>query len=107
MTAELTAQAARIHADHVLRGHEAVVTRLMQTIAPTVPAERLDRRIARRLLVDEEELPELMRQLDRRFADEPYRRRLGAMAERLRRTRSALIGAAAPLTAAIATRTPS
>ena len=97
VTAELTAQAARIHADHVLRGHEAVVTRLMQTIAPAVPPDRLDRRIARRLLVDEDELPELMRQLQRRFADEPYRRRLGAMAERLRRTRSALIGAAAPL----------
>ncbi len=98
VTAELTAQAARIHADHVLRGHEAVVTRLMQTIAPTVPTARLDRRIARRLVVDEDELPELMRQLERRFGDEPYRRRLGAMAERLRRTRSALIGAAAPLT---------
>ena len=97
MTAELTAQAARIHADHVLRGHEAVVTRLMQTIAPAVAPAALDRRIARRLLVDEDELPELMRQLQRRFADEPYRRRLGAMAERLRRTRSALIGAAAPI----------
>ena len=97
VTAELTAQAARIHADHVLRGHEAVVTRLMQTIAPVVPDRRLDRRIAGRLLDDEEELPELMRQLDRRFGDEPYRRRLGAIAERLRRTRSALIGATAPL----------
>ncbi len=97
VTAELTAQAARIHADHVLRGHEAVVTRLMQTIAPVVPDQRLDRRIAGRLIDDEEELPELMRQLDRRFGDEPYRRRLGAIAERLRRTRSALIGATAPL----------
>jgi phosphoenolpyruvate carboxylase len=97
VTAELTVQAARIHADHVLRGLEAVVTRLMQTIAPVVPDDRLDRRIARRLLDDEEELPELMRQLDRRFGDEPYRRRLGAIAERLRRTRSALIGAAAPI----------
>src|ERR1019366_5636061 len=98
VTAEVTAQAARIHADHGLRGHEAVVPRLMQTIASTVPAGQLDRRIARRLLVDEDELPELMRQLDRGFPDEPDRRRLGAMAERLRRTRSALIGAAAPLT---------
>ncbi|HEY7828318.1 MAG TPA: phosphoenolpyruvate carboxylase, partial [Candidatus Limnocylindrales bacterium] len=98
VTAELTAQTARIHADHVLRGHEAVVSRLMQTIASAVPAERLDRRIARRLALDDDDLPELMRQLDRRFGDEPYRRRLGAMAERLRRTRSALIGAAAPLT---------
>ncbi len=96
VTAELTAQTARIHADHVLRGHEAVVSRLMQTIAAAVPADRLDRRIVRRLALDEDELPELMRQLDRRFGDEPYRRRLGAMAERLRRTRSALIGATAP-----------
>jgi phosphoenolpyruvate carboxylase len=98
VTAELTAQTARIHADHVLRGHEAVVSRLMQTIAAAVPADRLDRRIVRRLALDEDELPELMRQLNRRFGDEPYRRRLGAMAERLRRTRSALIGATAPLT---------
>ncbi|HEY7828633.1 MAG TPA: phosphoenolpyruvate carboxylase, partial [Candidatus Limnocylindrales bacterium] len=98
VTAELTAQTARIHADHVLRGHEAVVSRLMQTIASAVPAERLDRRVARRLALDDDDLPELMRQLDRRFGDEPYRRRLGAMAERLRRTRSGLIGAAAPLT---------
>ena len=37
VTAELTAQTARIHADHVLRGHEAVVSRLMQTIAPPSP----------------------------------------------------------------------
>ncbi|MGH2511460.1 MAG: phosphoenolpyruvate carboxylase, partial [Candidatus Limnocylindrales bacterium] len=98
VSAELTAQAARIHADHVLRGHEAVVSRLMQTIASTVPPDRLDRRLARRLVLDEDELPELMRQLDRRFGDEPYRRRLGAMAERLRRTRNHLIGAAAPRT---------
>lgn len=98
VTAKLTAQTARIHADHVLRGHEAVVSRLMQTIASAVPADRLDRRIVRRLALDDDELPELMRQLDRRFGDEPYRRRLGAMAERLRRTRSALIGATGPLT---------
>ncbi len=45
-----------------------------------------------------------MRQLDRRFGDEPYRRRLGAMAERLRRTRSALIGAAAPICRSLSRR---
>ena len=36
-----------------------------------------------------EELPEPMRQLRRRFPDEPYRQRMGAIAERLRRTRAA------------------
>jgi phosphoenolpyruvate carboxylase len=38
-----------------------------------------------------------MRSLDRRFPSEPYRRRLGAMAERLRRTRAGLVGSPAPL----------
>ena len=35
-----------------------------------------------------------MRQLRRRFPDEPYRQRFGAIAERLRRTRAALTAAA-------------
>ena len=33
VTAELTERTLRIHADHVLRGYEAVATRLMQTVA--------------------------------------------------------------------------
>ena len=51
-----------------------------------------------------EELPETMRQLRRRFPEEPYRQRLGAIAERIRRTRAALTGETAPRTRA-ATRT--
>jgi phosphoenolpyruvate carboxylase len=43
-------------------------------------------------------LPETARQLRRRFPDEPYRQRFGFIAERLRRTRSFLVGEAAPLT---------
>ena len=42
--------------------------------------------------------PETDRQLRRRFPDEPYRQRFGFIAERLRRTRAALTGEAAPLT---------
>ena len=45
-----------------------------------------------------EELPETMRQLRRRFPEEPYRQRLGAIAERVRRTRAALTGETAPRT---------
>ena len=41
VTAEVTEQAARIQADHVLHGHEAVATRLMQTVAVVVASERL------------------------------------------------------------------
>ncbi len=98
VTAEVTEHAARIQADHVLRGHEAVATRLMQTIAVVVPPELLDRALAARLIDDADSLPDLDATLRRRFPDEPYRRRFGAIAERLRRTRYHLTGAPGPTT---------
>lgn len=96
VTADLTVQTMRIHADHVLRGYEAVATRLMQTIAATVPDEAVGRALASRLGRDAETLPELDRQLRRRFPGEPYRRRFGFIAERLRRTRAHLTAAPSP-----------
>ena len=87
VTAELTRQVIRIQADHVMRGYEAVATRLMNTIAVEVPREGIHPELDRQLARDGEDLPEVMRDLVRRFPDEPYRRRLGAVAERLRRTR--------------------
>jgi phosphoenolpyruvate carboxylase len=92
VTAEVTAQAMRIQADHVLRGYEAVLLRLMQTVSATVPDEWVDERVAARLADDRTTLGANMRMLDRRFPHEPYRRRFGAMAERVRRTRAALVG---------------
>ena len=91
VTAETTAEAYRIQANHLLHGYEAVATRLMATLAarprPGVPlAPALVRRLAR----DEDVLPESMREMAARFPHEPYRRRLGAIAERLRRTRAYL-----------------
>ena len=53
-------------------------------------------RLAARLVIDEETLPETMRMLRRRFPDEPFRQRLGAMAEHLRRTRGVLTEARMP-----------
>jgi phosphoenolpyruvate carboxylase len=97
VTAEITAQALRIAAEHVLRGYEAVATRLMQTVAAVVPAERAAPPLAARLARDAQELPETARMLARRFPGEPYRVRLGAIAERLRRTRAGLTGGTAPL----------
>jgi phosphoenolpyruvate carboxylase len=97
VTAEVTEKTLRIQADHVLRGYEAVATRHMQTLAAAVPADRVARSIASRLARDAEDLPETDRQLRRRFPDEPYRQRFGFIAERLRRTRAALTGEAAPL----------
>ncbi len=98
VTAEITEHAARIQADHVLRGHEAVATRLMQTIAAVRAAPDLDRALRTRLLDDAETLPDLDTTLRRRFPDEPYRRRFGAVAERLRRTRHHLTGDPGPTT---------
>ena len=90
VTAETTGHVLRIHADHVIHGYEAVATRLMQTIAATVAPDDVAPALARRLVADDDDLPETMRQLRRRFPDEPYRQRFGAIAERLRRTRAAL-----------------
>jgi phosphoenolpyruvate carboxylase len=98
VTAETTLHAARLQADHVLHGYEAVAARLMQTVAARVTPERVDRALGSALARDAEELPEIVRQLRRRFPEEPYRQRLGAIAERLRRTRAALTGETAPRT---------
>ena len=97
VTAEVTHQTLRIHADHILHGLEAVATRLSNTIAVTAPRDRLTVAVRSRLAVDAEELPEITRQLRERFPDEPYRQRLGAVAERLRRTRAWLTGSPAAL----------
>jgi len=97
VTAELTRQVPRTHADHVLRGYEAVANRLILAIAVDVPRAEVQPDVASRLARDAEELPETMRELVRRYSDEPYRRRLGAIAERLRRTRAYLTETAGPV----------
>ncbi len=98
VTAEVTERTLRIQADHVLRGYEAVAVRLSQTIAAAVSPDRNGRPLDGRLARDAELLPDLDRQLRRRFPEEPYRQRFGFIAERLRRTRSSLTGQPAPLT---------
>ena len=98
VTAEVTQRTLRIQADHILRGYEAVATRLAQTVAASAPAEAVPRPLATRLARDAELLPELDRQLRRRYPDEPYRQRFAFIAERVRRTRAYLTGQQAPLT---------
>ncbi len=98
VTSDVTLEAARLQADHLLRGYEAVASRLMQTVAARVPASRLDRALDTALVRDAEDLSDTARQLRRRFPDEPYRQRLGGIAERLRRTRAALTGETAART---------
>lgn len=91
VTGEVTRRAIAIQADHVLRGHEAVATRLMQTIAATArdgDGDAAFEALARRLAADAADLPGTARDLGRRFPGEPYRQRFGFVVERLRRTRA-------------------
>ena len=90
VTAATTEQALRIQADHVMHGHEAVASRLMQTLSLRIAADSVSAPLRRRLARDAEEFPETARTLERRFPDEPYRQRFGYIAERLRQTRNAL-----------------
>ena len=90
VTSAVTEEAVRIQADHVLRGHEAVATRLMQTIAAKVREPSVPSALRRRLEADARAMPELAGSLRERFPDEPFRQRFGFIAERLRLTRAGL-----------------
>ncbi len=96
VTAETTLEALRIHADHVLHGYAAAAARLMVDVAARPRGDSTPPSIARRLLADADDLPETMRELEQRFPREPYRRRLGAVAERLVRTRAHFAGVPGP-----------
>jgi phosphoenolpyruvate carboxylase len=90
VTAEITEAAIRIQADHVLRGHEAVATRLAQALAAKIRPQRVPDALRRQLALDGESFPDLDRLLRERFPDEPFRQRLSFIAERMRRTRDRL-----------------
>jgi phosphoenolpyruvate carboxylase len=92
VTAGVTEEALRIHADHVLRGHEAVATRLSQTLAAKVRGDSVPAALRERLAADELAMPGLARSLVDRFPDEPFRQRLGFIGEGLRHTRARLLG---------------
>src|SRR3970282_1395689 len=70
-----------------------------QAISATVPPERLGGSLLPQLARDEEELPETVGMLRRRLPEKAHRRRLGAVLERLRRTRPQLTETRAPLAA--------
>ncbi|MFV2064755.1 MAG: phosphoenolpyruvate carboxylase, partial [Chloroflexota bacterium] len=91
VTADTTRAAAAIGADHALRGYEAVARRLMYTVATTELEGDTDAALASRLEQDRKELGGVYDELQRRFPNEPYRCRLGSIAERLRRTRHRVV----------------
>ncbi|HEX3266134.1 MAG TPA: phosphoenolpyruvate carboxylase [Candidatus Limnocylindrales bacterium] len=92
VTATVTEEASRIQTDHVLRGHEAVATRLSQALAMKIRGDAVPRNLAHRLGEDEVAMAQLARSLAERFPDEPFRQRFGFIAERLRHTRVRLLG---------------
>ena len=87
VTAVTTREALRIQADHTLRALEAVALRLMYSVAAAVDDEKLPDALVATLRRDATELGAAELELHDRFPNEPYRRRLGAIAERLSRTR--------------------
>ncbi len=87
VTAVTTREAARIQADHTLRALGAVAQRLTLSIAATVPEDTIPASLAAALQRDARDLGDAERILRDRFPNEAYRRRLGAIAERLWRTR--------------------
>jgi phosphoenolpyruvate carboxylase len=91
VTADTTREAAAIGANHVLHGYEAVAMRLMYTVAAADTDGNVDAALVARLQTDRDDLGEVHEELRRRFAGEPYRRRFGCIAERLRRTRRRLV----------------
>src|SRR5262245_52277512 len=92
VTASITEEAVRIHADHVLRGHEAVANRLSQSLAMKIRGDAVPRALAARLAADAFVMPKLAASLTERFPDEPFRQRFGFIADRLRHTRVRLLG---------------
>ncbi|MEZ4595822.1 MAG: phosphoenolpyruvate carboxylase [Chloroflexota bacterium] len=90
VTAATTRAAARIQAEHVLRGYEAVVHRLGQTIAAT-RAGGVPGVLQTLLEEDERRLPEVAADAARRFPAEPWRQALMHVEERLRRTRRRIV----------------
>ena len=102
VTASTTVTAVRLQVDHLLRGYEAVVTRLAQAVSAHVAAQEVGPDLAARLEADGRDLGDAVRMLRRRFPDEPYRQRLGAIAERVRRTRAVRLETGGPTRGAYA-----
>lgn len=90
VTADVTEAAIRIQADHALRGHEAVASRLAQTLSAKLRAGRVPETLRLQLAGDASAFPDLDRSVRERYPDEPFRQRFTFIAERLRRTRARL-----------------
>ncbi len=92
VTAAVTAEAAAIARDHVLRGYENAARRIARSLSvndadvPTSPTMR------RSLTRDAATFPERAKELARTLPDAPHRRKMVLVAERLAATREARDG---------------
>jgi phosphoenolpyruvate carboxylase len=95
VTAEVTRAAMAIQAEHVLRGLEAVTRRVARSLSVSAASTPASAPLLASLRRDEADLPELAAEIRMRAPDEPHRRKLTLMAERLAATRLGLPGGGA------------
>jgi phosphoenolpyruvate carboxylase len=87
VTAEVTRATAAIHADHVLRGLEAVARRIASALTVSTVSTPAGQELLASLDRDERRFPDVAASLRERFEDQPHRRKLALVAERLSATR--------------------
>jgi phosphoenolpyruvate carboxylase len=93
VTAETTRATLAIQADHVLRGLEAVTRRVAHALPVAGTTTPPQRELLASLDRDGAAFPGPAAAIATRWPDEPYLQKLLLMAERLRATRAALVGA--------------
>ena len=87
VTAQVTRDAAMIHADHALRALENATTRIGRALTIHAAAAPPSADLTLALAVAETEHPELLAEIGARSPEEPYRTFLLFLAERVRATR--------------------
>jgi phosphoenolpyruvate carboxylase len=87
VTAQVTREAAMIHADHALRALENATTRIGRALTVHAAAAPPGQGLALALAAAETEHPELLAQIGARSPEEPYRTFLLFLAERVQATR--------------------
>jgi phosphoenolpyruvate carboxylase len=88
VTAEVTRQTIELHRATALTGYLRRVDQLAHDLSVASTRAAPTPELVASLATDADELPEMADELQRRAPIEPYRQKLGFMAERLRRTRA-------------------
>lgn len=87
VTAEVTRATAAIQADHLLRGLETVARRIASALTASTVSTPASQELVASLDRDERRFPDVAAWLRERFEDQPHRRKLALVAERLSATR--------------------